>query len=239
MKKLLFSIFDHSGNSCEPYRKDPDWIVVQIDKKHGIDVLTWDYVAEFRKHVGCSDVMPMVGLIFGTPCTDYAVSGARHFARKDADGTTAESQKLVDKTKEIIDFFELLNVLLFWQFENPKSRIHTLNPWLGKPKLKFNPCDYAGYTMIDYEELNRLRLLGYGPMEKASKEDLQRVIDLSLYNKETWIWGKFNPLKTDRISPVWKENPGWKLYGGKSERTKELRSITPKGFCQAFYEANH
>jgi hypothetical protein len=26
--------------------------------------------------------------------------------------------------------------------------------------------------------------------------------------------------------------------GGKSERTKELRSITPKGFAKAFYDAN-
>ena len=28
-------------------------------------------------------------------------------------------------------------------------------------------------------------------------------------------------------------------YGGKSERTKELRSETPMGFAYAFYEANH
>jgi hypothetical protein len=26
--------------------------------------------------------------------------------------------------------------------------------------------------------------------------------------------------------------------GGKSERTKEIRSMTPKGFAKAFYEAN-
>jgi hypothetical protein len=34
---------------------------------------------------------------------------------------------------------------------------------------------------------------------------------------------------------------GQKLHrclGGKSERTKELRSITPMGFAKAFYEAN-
>jgi hypothetical protein len=30
----------------------------------------------------------------------------------------------------------------------------------------------------------------------------------------------------------------WKLYGGKSDKTKEKRSETPKGFAQAFFEAN-
>lgn len=29
-----------------------------------------------------------------------------------------------------------------------------------------------------------------------------------------------------------------RLYGGKSERTKMMRSITPMGFANAFYEAN-
>lgn len=92
------------------------------------------------------------------------------------------------------------------------SRIHTLNPWLGKPVLRFNPCDYAGYS--DDPEADR-------------------------YNKATWIWGHFNTPTRKRIEPIYKENPGWKNLGGKSERTKELRNITPIGFCNAFYEFNH
>lgn len=237
MKKLLFSIFDHSGNSCEPYRNDPNWTVVQIDIKHGIDVLTWDYVAEFRKHFGPMRDMPMVGLILMPPCTDYALSGARHFARKDADGTTAKSQLLVAKCKEIIDYFENLGILEFWQLENPMSRIHTLNPWLGAPVLKFDPNDFAGYLPIDNAEY--FYSLRNTDMCDASKDDLQAVLDASLYYKKTWLWGRFNIPPRAHKGVVWTDNPGWKLYGGKSERTKELRSITPKGFCQAFYKANH
>lgn len=45
------------------------------------------------------------------------------------------------------------------------SRIHKLNTWMGSPKLKFNPCDYAGYSPIQ---------------------------DNDRYNKATWIWGDFN-----------------------------------------------
>lgn len=237
MKKLLFSIFDHSGNSCEPYRRDPDWTVVQIDIKHGIDVLTWDYKSAFEKHIYYS-TMPSVGIIMMPPCTDYALSGARHFAQKDADGTTAKSQLLVAKCKEIIDYFENLGILEFWQLENPMSRIHTLNPWLGSPRLKFDPCDYSEYSVCA-ERASIIREFSSIEMSNATKEQLQEIFDAGLYNKSTWIWGSFNIPEKKRIEPIYKENPGWKLYGGKSERTKELRSITPKGFCQAFYEANH
>ena len=36
-----------------------------------------------------------------------------------------------------------------------------------------------------------------------------------------------------------KNNPGWKKCGGKSTRTKNIRSATPRGFAQAVFEANH
>lgn len=213
VRKLLISLFDHSGNVSKPYRDSVEWDVIQIDIKNGQDILTWDYIRAFRKYIQHSDVMPEVGIIAMIPCTDYALSGARHFKRKDSDGSTELSQRLVEKTKEIIDFFDFtLNILRFWQIENPMSRIHILNPWMGKPRLKFNPCDYAGY---------------------APDPDKDR------YNKATWLWGKFNIPEKKRLEPHYKENPGWKILGGKSERTKELRSITPLGFCQAFYEFNN
>lgn len=210
-KKLLISLFDHSGNASKPYR-DNGWTVIQVDIKNGVDILNWDYVQALRDHTEMSDVLPEVGIIAMVPCTDYALSGARHFKAKDIDGRTEQSQKLIAKTKEIIDFFDKLGILIFWQIENPMSRIHTLNPWMGKPQLKFNPCDYAGYS--DTPDNDR-------------------------YNKMTWLWGKFNIPAKKYLPPFQKENPGWKNLGGKSERTKELRSITPMGFCYAFYEANY
>lgn len=210
MDKLLISLFDHSGNASKPYR-DNGYTVLQVDIKLGIDILIWDYQRAFSEYMKGKYSVPEIGIIAMVPCTDYALSGSRHFKRKDADGTTEHSQKLIAKTKEIIDFFKQTGLLKFWQLENPMSRIHTLNPWLGKPLLKFNPCDYAGYS--DDPEKDR-------------------------YNKATWIWGEFNVPEKKRLEPIFKENPGWKTLGGKSERTKELRSITPMGFCNAFYEFN-
>lgn len=57
------------------------------------------------------------------------------------------------------------------------------------------------------------------------------------YTKRTCLWGKFNPPVPNRVTPT--EGSRMHLrYGGKSERTKELRSATPEGFARAFFEAN-
>jgi hypothetical protein len=209
MNKVLISLFDYTGNASRPY-KENGWDVIQVDIQHGRDILTWDYVKWYISKEYYS-TMPEVGIIAMVPCTDYALSGAKHFYCKDTDGTTELSQKLVARTKKIIDFFDDERVLRFWQIENPMSRIHKLNPWMGNPRLKFNPCDYAGYD--------------------PAPED-------SRYNKMTWLWGKFNIPRKKYIEPISKDNPGWKQYGGKSLKTKNARSVTPLGFAYAFYEAN-
>ena len=215
MNKILISLFDRTGNASRPYREN-GWIVIQIDTQLGTDILTWDYIKWYANYLENksyeAEKYPEVGIIAMIPCDDYATSGAKHFKAKDTDGRTAKSQLLVDKVKEIIEFFIKLNVLKFWQVENPRTRIHTLNPWLKPITQKFNPCDFAGYDPVP---------------------------DNSRYNKETWLFGRFNKMMPKRLEPLQKENPGWRKYGGKSLKTKNKRSITPLGFAYAFYEFNH
>jgi len=59
--------------------------------------------------------------------------------------------------------------------------------------------------------------------------------------KKTALWGKFNkPIQTIFEKPPrikYSQTPIGRL-GGKSERTKRLRSITPAGFAKAFFKAN-
>lgn len=210
MNKVLISIFDLTGNASRPYR-EAGWEVIQIDIQHGVDILQWDYKKWYTESWHYRHKHD-IGIIAMVPCTDYALSGAKHFKKKDLNGDTTKSQELVAKTKEIIDYFTNERVLLFWQIENPMSRIHKLNPWMGEVKLQFNPCDYAGYDPTP---------------------------DNSRYNKRTWLWGKFNMPEKKYMEPIAKENPGWRQYGGKSIKTKNARSITPLGFAYAFYEANH
>src|SRR5882672_6374785 len=151
MNSLLISLYDHSGNASGPYLEN-GWDVVQVDIKHGQDIMEWDYksVQHYDK----------IGMIIMQPCTAYALSGNRHKGYRAQDGQFKYHQKLVAKTKEIIDFFNPF----FWQLENPKTDIHKKNPWIGqRPKLIFDPCDYAGYDPVP---------------------------DNSRYNKQTWLFGK-------------------------------------------------
>jgi hypothetical protein len=197
-EKAIISLYDYSGNWSEPYKK-AGYKVVQIDIKTGDDVFTWPYEKFYK-------ALDVKGILIAQPCTDFALSGAKHFKLKDKDGRTAKSIALVKKSLKIVDFFKPE----FWVLENPMSRIHKLVPELGAVKFKFNPCDFAGYS---------------GESEA--------------YNKMTWLWGNFNLPVKKRIEPINKDFPGFRNLGGKSERTKELRSITPKGFAYAFFEANH
>ena len=57
------------------------------------------------------------------------------------------------------------------------------------------------------------------------------------YTKKTALWGNFHEPKKTPVIPT-EGSKMHLLYGGKSEKTKELRSLTPEGFAQAFFEAN-
>lgn len=208
--KVLISLFDYTGNASRPYAEN-GWTFKRVDIKSGIDILLWDYksfaASCFNKYGPVK-----FGIIAMIPCTAYALCGNKHKKSEERKEVFEYSQKLVAKTKEIIDYFETRDELIFWQVENPMSDIHTHNKWLGKVQLQFDPCDYAGYDPIP---------------------------ENSRYNKRTWLWGKFRKPDKKRLEPLGKEFPGYEKLGGKSERTKELRSITPLGFCYAFYNANH
>jgi site-specific DNA-cytosine methylase len=59
------------------------------------------------------------------------------------------------------------------------------------------------------------------------------------YTKKTGLFGNFKkPKPTNIVEPI-EGSMMWKKYGGKSEKTKEMRSITPKGFANAFFKYNH
>lgn len=61
------------------------------------------------------------------------------------------------------------------------------------------------------------------------------------YTKKTGLWGNFNRnLPRVEVAPIKACSQGsWvQQLGGKSERTKYLRSVTPLGFARAFFAAN-
>lgn len=132
----------------------------------------------------------------------------------------AQYWKIKDEDGRTADSLKLIDKTLslveyynpvFWALENPVGRLPTLRPHLGKPWY-FNPNEFAGWL---------------------HEEDM----DKERYTKKTGLWGKFNKPEKRPLTPSAEGNWIMKL-GGKSERTKELRSMTPLGFSKAFYEAN-
>jgi len=60
------------------------------------------------------------------------------------------------------------------------------------------------------------------------------------YTKKTYLWGKFNRPKKRPVEPETVCSQGsWLMrLGGRSDKTKELRSTTPPAFAAAFFAAN-
>ena len=132
-------------------------------------------------------------------------------------GSGAQYWPAKDASGETLDGLALVDACLravaiyrpaWWALENPVGR---LRRWLGPPSLKFDPCDFAGWG----DESDR-------------------------YTKRTLLWGRFTAPEPRPLPPIRSTSQGsWLMaLGGKSERTKTLRSMTPLGFARAFREAN-
>jgi hypothetical protein len=122
----IASLFDYTGRWSQPYR-DAGYNVTRIDIQTGNDILDLTPASDCH------------GIIIQPPCTDFANSGARWFAGKDATGQTAYSIRLVYAALEWVH----ASKPKWWVLENPAGRIHKLIPELGKPVFKFSPHQYG------------------------------------------------------------------------------------------------
>lgn len=195
MSKVILSLCDYSGRWSQPYR-DAGYEVIQVDIKLGFDVRLFP---KLDKEVH--------GILMAPPCTEFAVSGAKHWKGKAKD----TPEKLTNNIA-IVDAC-LRSVIIYnpewWVLENPVGR---LKRWIGNKVYSFHPHEFAGWLPVSEQEGDQ-------------------------YTKYTCLWGSFNEPKKKSLPPVLGSKMHT-MYGGKSERTKEMRSQTPRGFAQAFFEAN-
>lgn len=131
--KTILSLYDLTGNWARPWA-EAGYNVLTFDIQSGQDV--HDFSVEwFNDNYDITDVY---GMLIAQPCTDFAVSGAKHFAKKDAAGDTARSIELVHQSLRTVEYFRPK----FWVLENPVSRIEKLTglpPW----RLLFNPNNFG------------------------------------------------------------------------------------------------
>ena len=121
MGRIILDLCGGTGAWSEPYRKAgyDVWIVSLPER----DVRTYTPPAGVH------------GILAAPPCTEFAVSGARWWAKKPAH-LLVEAREIVDACLRIIDTFDPV----WWALENPVGR---LKNWIGPWNHTFNPCDYG------------------------------------------------------------------------------------------------
>ena len=109
--------------------------------------------------------------------------------------------------------------LKFWALENPMG---LLKRYLGNPAFRFNPYDFGDAYKKDTGLWGYFNLPKKKPCEEYSKDYIHTISPNGKPLK------KFDRLLTKEIHPE---------YYGKLTRQKR-RAITPRGFANAFFEAN-
>ena len=78
------------------------------------------------------------GVLAAPPCTEFAASGALHWARKPP-YLLEEALAIVDACLRIIRESDPV----WWALENPVGRLRRLRPELGDPALTFDPWEFG------------------------------------------------------------------------------------------------
>lgn len=158
--------------------------------------------------------IPKPSIVFGFPdCTLFAQSGSQH-GRDDQ-----ELQYALANARLIKEIGELYGVP--WMVENPVGKL-SRPEMMGKPSAYFHPWQFGGHMSIDDEPFH------------------PKMPRFDGYTKKTCLW-----FGNGFVMPPVKPGPinigcfwGWKFLGGNSAKTKQLRSLTPRGFARAVYESN-
>jgi site-specific DNA-cytosine methylase len=116
----VLSFFDLSGEWSLPWEQAGYQVWrfdIQRDPRAGInpgDVnnFSTDFFGDWFGDFEGKDIH---AILAANPCTDFASSGARHFAAKDKDGRTVAIVKLVQQTLAAIEYFKPA----VWALENP------------------------------------------------------------------------------------------------------------------------
>ncbi len=235
-KGIVISLYDYTGEALKPWAMN-GYECYAFDIQHTSNPMEWFYgddgvygniryryadLHDFDTHKKIFNEFNGKRVIFGMAfpvCTDLAVSGAAHFKRK-AERDPHFQDKAAKHASDCAELFEDLGCPYF--IENPVSVLAT--KW-RKPDYSFHPYEYGEYIPDDEAEHPRW------PDYIAPKD---------AYTKKTCLWTSKSFRMPHRL-PTCKPN-GYSTQhlklGGKSKRTKDIRSATPRGFATAVYEFN-
>lgn len=191
-ERLILSLYDISEIWSGFYAR-AGYPLICWDKQYEGDIISEEF---FKSIAGYEDYV--YGIISQTPCTYFAVSGARWWPRISEEDLSIS----IALAQMVLVIKQMCPNLKFWVQENPAGRLEQLIP-----------------------EFKLYRKMWFQPWQYGEP-----------YTKYTVLWGKFNSNL--------KQNPVLPLYGSMMHNVapgkdrQNIRSKTPAGFAQAFFEAN-
>jgi hypothetical protein len=234
MQQPIVSLFDESGLMLRPWAErgftcyafdiQNDGRVEEFASGGSISYVKADLMPDDWRVEGATNptiesiiaMNPAICFGFG-PCDDLAVCGAKHFAGKLAADPDCQLRAVaLWRVVETVGN----RVGCPWFGENPRSRLSTL---YRRYNFRFDPSDFGGYL----------------PIEDVHPMYPDIIPPRDAYTKDTWIWtGNGFAIPPRRPIGDCGYYPGWAHLGGKSARTKRIRSSTPRGWAAAVFFAN-
>lgn len=226
--RVVWSLFDGSGIMGLPWAEYGYKVFCfnSADADHGLygavrvkhPMVT--YVDRWLSPEETLSDFPRPDIIFAfPPCTNLAVSGAAHFQRKRLvdpmfQHVAVDTARIAERLGDIYK--------CRYMIENPVSVLSSM--W-RKPDYIFNPYDFGGYLR-----------------ESDSHPLFPEYIEpRDAYPKKTCLWtgnGFVMPSKRPvEVSDGYSKQHS--KLGGKSAKTKLIRSLTPRGFAEAVFRYNH
>ena len=231
-RSIVISLYDFTGEALKPWAKAGYSCYafdIQHPKEGRVDQGICYQHADLHDHNTLNAIhsefieKPVVfGMAFPV-CTDMAVSGAAWFKKKAAANPSFQDEA-VSYAMWCAKLFNSLHVPFF--VENPVSVLAT--KW-RKPDYSFHPYEYGGYIADDQAEHPRWP---------------EYIAPRDAYKKKTCLWtgGGFTMPNKVAVDCEGYHGNGYSTammkLGGKSQRTKDIRSATPRGFAEAVYQSN-
>ena len=234
MRNHVISLYDYTGEALRPWA-EAGYQCFAYDIQHdgGRTEGNITYV-----HADLYDTNTLLEIIarHGTnacfmsafpPCTDLASSGARWWKGK-AESNPDFQIEAAGHAKRCALVGDALGCSYY--VENPIGALTRL--W-RKPDHKFDPCDYGGYLPEDDVHPRWPDVIpprdGYRKKTCLWTGGHFRMPTKSVVNHLTLVYDRADPAKGVNFSPVAGKT------GGKSARTKNIRSATPRGFAKALF----
>lgn len=227
MKDWVVSMFDESGNAVRPWAAAGyNCACFDLLNNNHVEYVGKGFIQYLKANLMHEVVLNFIIklkpiFLFGfPPCTDLTVAGTRHFHSKRQENPQVHFDA-VDLCRTVELCGEAIGCI--WVLENPISMLSSL--W-RKPDYTFHPSDYGGYL----------------PIDDVHPRFPKYIMPRDAYQKTTCLWASdsFNMPAPMPVEPIMCGDFSTQMQtlGGKSERTKRIRSETPRGFSEAAFLFN-